>query len=66
MSRRKDVKLATVKSNSKVNGVGKKYKETKFKIRASKNLYTLVLSDDDKASKLQQSLPPDLKIVTIA
>ncbi len=31
---------------------------TKFKIRCTKYLYTLVLDDLDKAHKLQQSLPP--------
>ncbi len=31
---------------------------TKFKIRCSRYLYTLVLEDADKAEKLKQSLPP--------
>ena len=33
---------------------------TKFKVRCSKKLYTLVLKDkdSDKAEKLKQSLPP--------
>jgi hypothetical protein len=31
---------------------------TKFKIRCSRYLYTLVLEDGEKAEKLRQSLPP--------
>jgi large subunit ribosomal protein L38e len=31
---------------------------TKFKIRCSRYLYTLVLEDAEKAEKLRQSLPP--------
>lgn len=38
---------------------------TKFKLRGSRYLYTLVLHDQEKASKLQQSLPPTLKQVVI-
>ena len=30
----------------------------KFKVRCSKYLYTLVVSDKEKADKLKQSLPP--------
>ncbi len=36
----------------------KKSSQTKFKVRCSKQLYTLVLKDSDKAEKLKQSLPP--------
>ncbi|KAK5630839.1 hypothetical protein RRF57_006554 [Xylaria bambusicola] len=35
-----------------------KSSQTKFKVRCSKQLYTLVLKDTDKAEKLKQSLPP--------
>ena len=31
---------------------------TKFKVRCSKYLYTLCVTDSDKAEKLKQSLPP--------
>jgi large subunit ribosomal protein L38e len=31
---------------------------TKFKVRCSKYLYTLSVTDSDKAEKLKQSLPP--------
>ena len=30
----------------------------KFKVRCSKYLYTLVVTDKEKADKLKQSLPP--------
>lgn len=33
----------------------------KFKIRCSRYLYTLVVTDLQKADKLTQSLPPGLK-----
>lgn len=36
----------------------KKSSQTKFKVRCSKHLYTLILKDSDKAEKLKQSLPP--------
>lgn len=36
----------------------KKTNQIKFKVRCTKNLYTLVLKDADKADKLRQSLPP--------
>ncbi|CDJ62255.1 hypothetical protein, conserved [Eimeria necatrix] len=34
---------------------------TKFKIRCSKHLYTLVVTDKAKAQKIEGSLPPSLK-----
>ena len=37
----------------------------KFKVRCSKYLYTLVVSDGDKADKLKQSLPPGLQVQAI-
>ena len=33
-------------------------KTTKFKVRCSRYLYTLCVTDSDKADKLKQSLPP--------
>jgi len=45
------VTAARVKKNKKVNNI-------KFKVRCSRNVYTLVLKDTDKAEKLRQSLPP--------
>lgn len=37
----------------------------KFKVRCSKYLYTLVVSDAEKANKLKQSLPPGLDVKII-
>lgn len=34
----------------------------KFKVRCSKYLYTLVVTDTEKADKLKQSLPPGLTV----
>jgi len=50
-ARRKDAKLVKIR---------KRATQTKFKIRCSRFLYTLVVSDSDKAEKLTQSLPPGL------
>lgn len=36
--------------------------KVKFKVRCSKYLYTLVVTDKEKADKLKQSLPPDLAV----
>jgi hypothetical protein len=47
-----DISIAArIKKNKKVNNI-------KFKVRCSKNVYTLVLKDTEKAEKLKQSLPP--------
>uniref|UniRef100_A0A0G4F411 Ribosomal protein L38e n=1 Tax=Chromera velia CCMP2878 TaxID=1169474 RepID=A0A0G4F411_9ALVE len=40
-------------------------KKTKFKLRCSRYVYTLVVTDKDKADRLSQSLPPNLKKVEI-
>ncbi|KAF3056262.1 ribosomal protein L38e [Daldinia loculata] len=53
--RREDAKSARIKKS-------KKSSQTKFKVRCSKHLYTLILKDSDKAEKLKQSLPPNLQI----
>ncbi|CAI5756817.1 unnamed protein product [Candida verbasci] len=65
LARRSDIKSAIVKVNSKINKNGKKFKQTKFKVRGSKYQYTLVVDDASKAKKLQQSLPPTLKITNL-
>ena len=39
--------------------------KTKFKVRCSKYLYTLCVTDSDKADKLKQSLPPGLQVQEI-
>eukprot|EP00405_Crypthecodinium_cohnii_P060667 CAMPEP_0195000342 /NCGR_PEP_ID=MMETSP0326_2-20130528/57_1 /TAXON_ID=2866 ORGANISM="Crypthecodinium cohnii, Strain Seligo" /NCGR_SAMPLE_ID=MMETSP0326_2 /ASSEMBLY_ACC=CAM_ASM_000348 /LENGTH=69 /DNA_ID=CAMNT_0040001813 /DNA_START=85 /DNA_END=294 /DNA_ORIENTATION=+ len=52
IARRKDAKGVTIKKNPA---------NTKFKIRCSRYLYTLVMADKNKADKLKQSLPPSLQ-----
>nr|ABV22444.1 ribosomal protein L38 [Oxyrrhis marina] len=51
-ARRSDAKFVKIKKNKT---------DTKFKIRCTKYLYTLVVKDQAKAKKLQQSLPPALQ-----
>jgi large subunit ribosomal protein L38e len=51
-ARRADAKLVKIR---------KRDTQTKFKIRCSRYLYTLVVTDSEKADKLTQSLPPGLK-----
>lgn len=62
LTRRADVKVATIKINKKLNKNGKQFRQTKFKVRGSKNLYTLIVNDAGKAKKLIQSLPPTLEV----
>ncbi|VEU22367.1 DEKNAAC103491 [Brettanomyces naardenensis] len=62
LARRADVKTATVKTNYKLNAKGKTFKQTKFKVRGAKYLYTLIVNDATKAKKLIQSLPPTLNV----
>ncbi|KNB44163.1 60S ribosomal protein L38 [Blastocystis sp. subtype 4] len=52
-ARRKDASLIKIKKNP----TG----ETKFKVRCSKYLYTLVIKDAAKAERLAKSLPPTIK-----
>lgn len=52
-ARRKDARSVTIKKQK--NG------SLKFKVRCSKYLYTLVVKDNEKADKLQQSMPPGLQ-----
>lgn len=57
-ARRKDARSVKIKKTAGV---------TKFKVRCSKYLYTLCVTDADKADKLKQSLPPGelLRLVTV-
>ncbi|CAB0010703.1 unnamed protein product [Nesidiocoris tenuis] len=48
-ARRKDAKSVKIKKNPE---------NVKFKVRCSRFLYTLVITDREKAEKLKQSLPP--------
>ncbi|KAL0095261.1 60S ribosomal protein L38 [Phycomyces blakesleeanus] len=56
ISRRKDARSARIKKNADA---------TKFKVRCSRYLYTLVVKDQQKALKLRQSLPPTLVVSEI-
>jgi large subunit ribosomal protein L38e len=49
------------RSDAKLVKIRKRDAQTKFKIRCSRHLYTLVVSDAEKADKLTQSLPPGLQ-----
>lgn len=53
-ARRRDAKSVKIKSNKATNS-------TKFKIRCTRYLYTLCVTDKEKADKLTQSLPPGLR-----
>ena len=50
---RKDAKSVKIKKNKD---------NVKFKARCSRYLYTLVITDKEKAEKLKQSLPPGLAV----
>jgi len=63
IARRKDASAARIKKIASRVPNGKT--KTKFKIRCSRYLYTLSLDDPEKAEKLQQSLPPGIKVVEI-
>lgn len=54
IARRPDAKAARVKKTVLAN----RNVQTKFKLRCSRYLYTLVVDDAEKAEKLKQSLPP--------
>ncbi|KAI8610785.1 ribosomal protein L38e, partial [Chytriomyces sp. MP71] len=56
IARRKDAKSIRIKKNGS---------QSKFKVRCSRFLYTLVVADADKAKKLKQSLPPGLQVTDL-
>lgn len=49
------------RTDAKLVKIYKRDSQTKFKIRCSRHLYTLVVKDSEKADKLTQSLPPGLE-----
>ncbi|XP_053520479.1 60S ribosomal protein L38-like [Artibeus jamaicensis] len=51
-ARRKDAKSAKIKKN----------KDREFKLQYSRYVYTLVITEEEKAEKLKQSLPPGLAV----
>ncbi|KAF8514991.1 ribosomal protein L38e [Gautieria morchelliformis] len=62
---RKDARSARIKKTHTRLPSGVSKQQTKFKIRCSRYLYTLVVDDAEKAEKLQQSLPPGLNVVEV-
>jgi hypothetical protein len=48
----------TTSASTKAKAAAKPQTVTKFKIRCSRYLYTLTVTDAEKAEKLKQSLPP--------
>eukprot|EP00557_Chaetoceros_sp_GSL56_P002143 CAMPEP_0176500162 /NCGR_PEP_ID=MMETSP0200_2-20121128/13366_1 /TAXON_ID=947934 /ORGANISM="Chaetoceros sp., Strain GSL56" /LENGTH=69 /DNA_ID=CAMNT_0017898735 /DNA_START=90 /DNA_END=299 /DNA_ORIENTATION=+ len=57
----RDFLLKARRSDAKLVKIRKRSNQTKFKIRCSRFLYTLVVEDAEKAEKLTQSLPPGLE-----
>ena len=55
-ARRKDAQSVKIKKTKTV---------TKFKVRCSKYLYTLCVTDAEKADKLKQSLPPGASAILL-
>lgn len=43
----------------------KSKEQTKFKVRCSRYLYTIVVKDGDKAKKLRAALPPGLNVTDL-
>ena len=54
---RKDARCVKVKKNVSA---------TKFKVRCSKFLYTLVVNDKKKADKIQKSIHPSVKQIAVS
>ncbi|XP_065176813.1 large ribosomal subunit protein eL38 [Sycon ciliatum] len=58
----KDFLLTARRKDAKAVKIKKLKDRTKFKVRCSRYLYTLVVTDKEKADKLKQSLPPGLSV----
>jgi large subunit ribosomal protein L38e len=58
----KDFLLTARRSDAKKVTIKKSRDATKFKVRCSKYLYTLKVTDTEKVDKLKQSLPPSLTV----
>ncbi|KAI5120069.1 hypothetical protein M0805_002631 [Coniferiporia weirii] len=66
-ARRKDARAVRIKKTLKSSDKSSARKtQTKFKLRCSRLLYTLVLEDTEKADKLKQSLPPGLTVEEVS
>ncbi|CBK23988.2 uncharacterized protein [Blastocystis hominis] len=57
VARRKDARQIKIKKGT----AG----ETKFKVRCSKYLYTLIVKEQAKADKLRKTLPPGITVINI-
>eukprot|EP01002_Notosolenus_urceolatus_P014386 NODE_5823_length_673_cov_328.362179_g4926_i0.p3 GENE.NODE_5823_length_673_cov_328.362179_g4926_i0~~NODE_5823_length_673_cov_328.362179_g4926_i0.p3 ORF type:complete len:82 (-),score=52.84 NODE_5823_length_673_cov_328.362179_g4926_i0:321-566(-) len=60
-----DAFLKLCQHKGKVVKVKKNLNNTKFKVRTSRFLYTLVVKDPKKADKISASLPPTVEKVEI-
>ncbi|XP_032449358.1 60S ribosomal protein L38-like [Lynx canadensis] len=58
----KDFLLTAGQKDAKSVKIKKNKDNVKFKARCSRYLYTLVISDKEKAEKPKQSLPPGLAV----
>ncbi|KAL1561381.1 60S ribosomal protein L38 [Salvia divinorum] len=58
----KDFLLTARRADATSVRIKKSKDAVKFKVRCSKYLYTLCVSDLQKADKLKQSLPPGLNV----
>ncbi|XP_008046608.1 60S ribosomal protein L38 [Carlito syrichta] len=58
----KDFLLTTQQKDAKSVKIKKNKDNVKFKVRCSRYLYNLVITDKKKAQKLKQSLPPGLVV----
>ncbi|TGZ54883.1 60s ribosomal protein l38 [Temnothorax longispinosus] len=63
-ARRKDAKckISFIQTYLPSVKIKKNADNVKFKVRCSRFLYTLVITDKEKAEKLKQSLPPGLQV----
>lgn len=52
------IKVSKKTKKDAKTGLSSTTNQTKFKLRCSKYMYTLVMDDASKAEKLRQSLPP--------
>ncbi|KXS16499.1 putative 60S ribosomal protein L38 [Gonapodya prolifera JEL478] len=58
----KDFLLIASRKGAQGVRIKKTAANTKFKVRGSRYLYTLIVTDADRAEKLRQSLPPDVPV----